>query len=423
MTFITGSQFCDAVEQSGATCFVPLGWEDFNDESAAQIASQRESMDIVKKANTNVIEFFIRTIPNQFEAIRSVIQSSVAENSRRPIILLPESSFAGGVPFKLGAPGPHPTGIVSVGIFPILSVSVDTAPPAHGILPDSSEKGRQKNEALNQEFIRAWSPAQNELNTVLEQLGAKRTEMYRHNAVMSLSDIFLQLCPASLEYPRSDAPLSLRFTGGLPRSSPTIGTSSELPIWWEDVVSNEHKRQIVAVSQGTMAINYHDLIISTLDALKTFDNLLVIVALGKKGATLPSSTVLPANARVADWIPFDDLLPLSDVFVTNGGYGSFQNALARGIPLVVAAPLFADKTDIADRVEWSGTGINVKTGTPTPEMVQKAVNGVLCDGKYKKRALEVQAEISCYDPMAIITKALDEVALSRFSTESKIQVW
>jgi len=44
---------------------------------------------------------------------------------------------------------------------------------------------------------------------------------------------------------------------------------------------------------------------------------LVVVALGRKRATLHEDFKIP------DWMPFDDLLGYSDVFVTNGGYGSF----------------------------------------------------------------------------------------------------
>ena len=180
--------------------------------------------------------------------------------------------------------------------------------------------------------------------------------------------------------------------------------------WWSDIKVNSERRRIVAVSQGTVAINYNHLVIPTLEALKDRDDIFVVVALGKKGATLLKGTSIPDNSRVADWIPFDELLLLSDCFVTNGGYGGFQNCLAHGVPIVIAAPHFADKRDIADRVEWSGTGINVRTGTPTSEAVKDAVLGVLTDEKYKRRALEIQAEIQNYDPMAIIAGAIDEVA-------------
>jgi len=58
--------------------------------------------------------------------------------------------------------------------------------------------------------------------------------------------------------------------------------------------------------------------------------------------------------------------------VTNGGYGGTQQALAHGIPLVIAGTT-EDKPDVAARVAWAGVGINLKTDAPTPEQVRAAV--------------------------------------------------
>jgi UDP:flavonoid glycosyltransferase YjiC (YdhE family) len=408
VTFITGEGFREQIEQTGAKCVVPSGWATFNDEYAQNFASQQSSLSFLEKENLNTSELFIKPIPAQFEAIQVILASSVVEDPIKPVVLLTESSFLGGLPFRLGAPGPQPHGVVTVGILPILAVSIDTAPPGHGLLPDNSEDGRKRNKSLNKAFVDSLRPSQAELNRILERLGAETTNLYRHNAVIRLSNVFLQLCSPSLEYPRSDVPPTLRFTGGLPRSD--IKSIPPPSTWWNEVALNNRKRHIVAVSQGTVMRNYNSLIIPTLEALGGCNDFLVVVALGKLGANLPATAVIPENARVADWIPFDDLLSISDVFVTNGGYGSFQNAVARGVPLVLAAPCFADKMDIADRVEWSGTGINLRTGAPSPEAVKKAVIEVLTVEKYKRRALEVQAEIEGYDPLAIITAAIDEVA-------------
>lgn len=386
---------------------MPPSWEHMNDDWPQGIIARRAPGTFIDNANANAIDFFIGPILAEFEAIQRALASSIAEQPAKPVVILSEASFLGALPLRLGAPGLQPKGVVSVGITPILAVSIDTGPALHGILPDSSAEGRKRNASLNTAFLEKMKPARTEFNKVMEQLGARSTDLYRHNAIMELSSIYLQLCPPSLEYPRSDAPPTLRFTGGLELKS---NEAVELPTWWEDIELNSEKRRIVAVSQGTVSFDYSHLNIPTLEALKNRDDIFVVVALGKKGATLPEATIIPDNARVADWIPYDKMLPLSDVFVTNGGYGGFQNSLARGVPIVIAAPQFADKRDIADRVEWSGTGINLKTGTPTSEVVRDAVIEVLTDDKYKRRALEIQAEIKSYDPMEIIADAIDEVA-------------
>jgi hypothetical protein len=106
-----------------------------------------------------------------------------------------------------------------------------------------------------------------ELNVVLKSLGAKELERFRQNAVLNLSTIFLQLCPESLEYPRSNGPPNLRFTGGIPRKTTRAHNSSELLGWWNDIV-DRGDTQIVAFLQGTVALKPENHILPTLEALK-----------------------------------------------------------------------------------------------------------------------------------------------------------
>jgi UDP:flavonoid glycosyltransferase YjiC (YdhE family) len=411
VTLITSSCFRPSIEAMGAACFVPPEWEDFDESSLSKSSPILPSTGPVPGINLVASRWFIKAIPLQFSAVQEILMASHAENPSRPVVLLPESSFLVSLPILLDAPGRRPKGVISVGNIPILDVSPDIPPPSSGLVPDSSPNGRKRNEEMNKAYLESTAVLRTELNTILRGLGAKETHQYRQNAVLNLSTIYLQLCPKSLEYPRSNAPPTLRFTGGLPRPKQQHVDPSQLPEWWSEIVYRGMIK-LVAVSQGTIATSPEELIIPALEALKDQQNILVVVALGKRGATLPAEYSIPKNARVADWIPFDLLLPLSDVFVTNGGYGSFQNALANGVPLVIAPPFFADKRDIAARVEWSGTGINLKTGTPTAEALKGAVLEVLGDGKYQKRVTEVKEEIEGYDPMAIIAGAIDEVANS-----------
>ena len=58
---------------------------------------------------------------------------------------------------------------------------------------------------------------------------------------------------------------------------------------------------------------------------------------------------LPANARVAGLLPYDQLMPRLSAFVTNGGYGGLNAALAHGVPVVVAG-------DTEDKVGDVGAG-------------------------------------------------------------------
>jgi UDP:flavonoid glycosyltransferase YjiC (YdhE family) len=145
----------------------------------------------------------------------------------------------------------------------------------------------------------------------------------------------------------------------------------------------------------------------TLAALGDRDLLVVATAGGADLSRLPGE--IPDNARVEQFLPFDKILPEVDVYVTNGGYGGVNQALSHGIPLVVAGAT-EDKPEVAARVEWSGVGINLGTGEPTVEQVRDAVERVLADPSYRKRAVELQNEFAEHNALEEITAVLSELA-------------
>ena len=117
---------------------------------------------------------------------------------------------------------------------------------------------------------------------------------------------------------------------------------------------------------------------------------------------------LPMNTFVAEYIPHDLLLPKVDVMVTNGGYGAVQRALSMGVPLVVAGNT-EDKPEVAARVAWTGAGVNLRTGTPTPGAVRAAVREVLNDGRYLGAARRLEGAFARRDGVAEIAALVDEV--------------
>jgi UDP:flavonoid glycosyltransferase YjiC (YdhE family) len=123
----------------------------------------------------------------------------------------------------------------------------------------------------------------------------------------------------------------------------------------------------------------------------------------------PLRAALPANVRVERFIPHDLLLPHVDVMVTNGGYGGVQQALAHGVPLVVAGDS-EDKPEVAARVRWSGAGIDLRTGRPSPSQVAEAVRRVVGHPGYAERAGALQSAIQRTRPLDTITEVLLAVA-------------
>ena len=161
----------------------------------------------------------------------------------------------------------------------------------------------------------------------------------------------------------------------------------------------------VLVTQGTIAnFNLNELIQLTLSALANED-MLIIAATGRPDT---ESIVVPSNARVEAFVPFDRLLPKVDVLVTNGGYGAVHQALSLGVPIVIAGET-EDKAMISARVDWTGAGISLGTQDPTEEQIQSAVCTVLADSRYRRRAQAIQQNFRKYNAPDEITKTVNSL--------------
>jgi UDP:flavonoid glycosyltransferase YjiC (YdhE family) len=121
--------------------------------------------------------------------------------------------------------------------------------------------------------------------------------------------------------------------------------------------------------------------------------------------------------RSTPFVPFDRLLPLLDVMITNGGFGGVQQALAAGVPVLVAGRS-EDKAEVGARVVWSGVGLALPTDkdndATTPAAVREGVRRLLDNPSFARRAGELAAEYAEHDGVGRAVSVITEVAgLSR----------
>lgn len=212
-----------------------------------------------------------------------------------------------------------------------------------------------------------------------------------------LPDRFLELTAEAFEYPRSDMKKSIQFIGNL---MPNGHTKLPMPAWWDSL---DESKPVVLVTQGTIANWDLSQLIEPAIAALAGEQVTVIVAAGRpdlEAIRLPEG-VKPENAKIENYIPFEQILPRVDVFVTSGGFGSVNLSLSKGIPMVVAGDT-EDKIFTASRVGWSGAGINLATGRPTGEQIRTAVRAVLQDKKYKENATRLQKEFARYVLLVVV---------------------
>jgi len=224
------------------------------------------------------------------------------------------------------------------------------------------------------------------------------------HSVVELADAYMQLSVPSFEFPRPIPP-SVHFVG----TPPIIPGQVPPPPWADEL---DGSRKVVLVTQGTVANHNFDLLIApTLAALAHEPDVLVVATAGGRPVdAIPGS--VPANARVSSYLPFEWLLPRVNVLVTNGGYGSVNQAMSFGIPLVTAG-MTEDKADVNARVAWSGVGINLATNEPTQESLREAVRTVLDRPAYRLRASQMAAEFAGIDTRSKILLILDQLVVGQ----------
>ncbi|KAF5667592.1 n-glycosyltransferase [Fusarium heterosporum] len=389
VTFIGGDQFETAITGIGAK-HVTVG-----SLLNPKLMAEREAVPAgVPRLLYDIRHIFTGQTPDRWRILKGVLEDIRARDPEREVVIMPETCYMGANPISLGAPLPkgyttRPK-VINLNPIPYMATSIDTAPFGPGLPPDSTESGRARNQFMNQMMVGGpFAEVIAHQDQVLKELGV--TEILEPQIPfhhwMLMHDLTLQLCPPSLEYPRSDMPSNVKFAGCA--EPKVIPTGFAYPSWWDDVKRGD--RRIVVVTQGTIARDATNLIIPTIKALSDRGDLLVVVILGKRDAVLPDDIVIPPNTRIVDFLPYDVLLPHASVFVMNAGYGGLLHGVTNGVPLVLAGES-EDKPEIAMRGEWSGVAVNLRTGRPTPDLVRAGVDRILSDESFKKRVEEIKAE-------------------------------
>lgn len=269
-----------------------------------------------------------------------------------------------------------------------------------GIPPDNTEGGRSINAEMTAAAKKALGSLTAAYTQTMQKLGVTKPTGYVFDDMVTSPDSYLQLSIRDLEYPRSDLREGLKFVGRVPTG--LLGDSG-LPPWWRLIVDN--KKPLVVVSQGTLSNEPEDLTIPAIEGLRDLD-VLVVATLVRKDHI--ENYEPPSNVKIAQWIPFEKLLPYTDVVINNGGYGTINLALSLGVPLVLAG-LSEDKKEANARTAWTGAAIDLASNRPTPAAVRKAVQEILKEPRYKARALELQAEYRKCDSLGDIAATIDKM--------------
>lgn len=360
----------------------------------------------------DILGLFIGPLPVQHAALVAELSSGDYD------AVLADAAYLGVLPTVLTVAAADRVPVFGVSVTPLSVTSVDTAPFGSGMRPGRSVLTRWRNRHIRHVLsVGPLRPIQTAMDDVLAPFGvpAGSVNYFDHTTYL---DTCWQLAPPEFEYPRRELPSTLAFVGPLPPDD----AGHPLPSWWPDL---DDLRPVVHVTQGT--VDNRDLgtlLATTFSALATEDLWVVGSTGGRPVADLLDRLggALPANGRVAPFLPYSRLLPRTAVMVTNGGYGGVTQALRAGVPLVVAGAT-EEKPEVATRVAWSGTGINLRSGPPTPRRIRSAVRAVLQNPCYRTRAEQMRQQIlGMPDPLVTIARAVESATDARRRTLAPARV-
>jgi UDP:flavonoid glycosyltransferase YjiC (YdhE family) len=395
--FLTGAAFEQRVRESGAT-FVRLPYERDGDDQAPLPRPLHEENGVRQIAQT-LRALFLDPVANEFRAVRTLSEQLGVD------LILTESLFVGATVVGL-LPREQRPAVLAVGLVPLPFSSADVAPYGTGLAPIEGPLNVLRNTALSFAAQHALlAGLRRDFARTAERLTGVRPRGQLFDLPLA-ADAYAQLTVPAFEYPRRALSPKVRFVGPLP--PPAVGS---MPDWWDYA----ERRPIVHVTQGTYAnADPAELIVPTIRALAD-EPVLVVATTGGRSPSIVADAYggpLPANARVASFLPYSHLLAASSVVVTSGGYGTVHHALRWGVPLVVSGTT-EDKTEVNARVAWSGAGVNLGHQHAQPHEVLQGVRRVMSDPRFRQVAGGLGRDIARTDAAASVLAMVDELVDGR----------
>ncbi|WP_037365040.1 glycosyltransferase [Nakamurella lactea] len=376
----TGRKYGPAVERTGAR-FQPyaleLDWDDAR-------LYERPAGTGLKQLRADIRDVFILPIPQHMADLAAVFDEFAPE------VIVAEQGFMAG-PLAGEQRG---IGSVVVAILPLGITSVDTAPFGLGKPPATDAVGRLRNRLLNAMMKKVvFGEGQQLAERLRREAGLPALSDYFMDWGVRVAERYLSVSIPEIEYPRRDLPANVSFVGPM---LPEPGERPALPSWWGDVATARAAgRPVVLVTQGTIATDPNNLVLPSVRALAGDDALVVGTTAGYDPAVVLPVDQRPANLRLEAFVPFTELLPMTDLMITNGGWGGVQMALAHGVPLIVAGTT-EDKMEVSGRVRWSGAGLTLDTDTPSVAQLTAAVGTVLGTDSYRECARRLMKAYARY---------------------------
>lgn len=357
---------------------------------------RRQIKSQLKKLNFDMEQFFILRATEYKEDIEAIhrewhIDAVVAD------CLFPAIPY---IKPRMGIP------VISVGIVPVFQNSPDVAPSGLGMEPTPGLLGRIKHVLLTKFAHGVLFRKPNALcMSLLKQHNIPPTASNLFDLLINSSDLLLQSGTPSFEYPRHDLARNIRYIGALLPYRKSTGEKV-----WHDPRLDQYANAVL-VTQGTVEKDVSKLLIPAIEAFRDSNTLVIVTTGHSQTAELRERFPWP-NVLIEDFIPFDQVMPHVQLYVSNGGYGGVMQAIQHGLPMLVAG-VHEGKNEINARINYLKYGISLGTETPTAEQIAEAAAKLRAEPQYQQNVLRLRQEFAGYDSNALFSEHLQALLAGR----------
>ncbi|MCE6991941.1 glycosyltransferase [Dyadobacter sp. CY323] len=389
----SGSYYQPKAEKLGIPFYPFKKALDFNQHNVNEIFPERVKLGSqLKKLKYDLKTSFVLRSTEFYEDIREINESWCFD------LMISDIAFT-GLPFVKELLNKK---VISIGVFPLTENSRDLPPAGLAMLPSETFWGRRKQDILrfvaDQVIFRESAVL---FRKMFQEYGIKPANGNPFDILGQKSNLLLQSGSPGFEYKRSDLSENIRFVGALlPFSS---GTQKA----FEPGDKLKGYEKVILVTQGTLEKDPEKIIIPTLEAFKDSKYMVIATTGGSRTEELRKRFPYK-NIIVEDFIPFNDIMPHSDVYITNGGYGGVMLGIENELPMLVAG-IHEGKNEINARVGYFKIGIDLKTEFPNPGQILKNIETILTDSEYKSNVKKLSRELKEYDTIRLCEKYVNEV--------------
>jgi zeaxanthin glucosyltransferase len=343
-----------------------------------------------KKQGQDALQFSVRAVLAQTEAILKSLPAVVQENGIEALIIDTVQFYAELGAMQLGMPYVHVANGVHWDYSGYTPLCLYAWP--HETTPAAL--------ARNREGVAKWASLLGSVNGGIkahaDSVGLKIDWNDLNSTVSPLASI--TQVPRTFDFESSHWPSQFHHTG--PFHNGKGRKKVDFP--WEQLTGEP----LIYASMGTILNGQIDIFRTIVAAVAKNKDLQLVLSIGDQVDPKQIGPV-PNNAIIVKRAPQLELLKRAAVCITHAGLNTALESLAQGVPQV-AIPITYDQPGVGARIAHKRTGIVTSLDKLTGDHLAFLLNEVLTDPTYRENARKLQKSIAEANGLSVAADRIEE---------------